>query len=85
MTLTQDQKQTLQSGDAVHIQEAGLDCVIVRADLYERVRPLLDGDKDWPDEDLRRLLAKSAEANGWTEPEMDAYDNYDEEIKKRCR
>jgi hypothetical protein len=30
------------------------------------------------------LLAKSAEANGWNEPEMDAYDNYDEEAKKRC-
>lgn len=27
---------------------------------------------------------KAAEANGWNEPEMDAYDNYDKEVAKQC-
>jgi hypothetical protein len=36
------------------------------------------------DDELRLLLARSAEANGWNEPEMDAYDRYDEERRRLC-
>jgi len=40
-------------------------------------------DSDWSDAELRQLLAKSSGENGWNEPEMDDYDNYDDQIQKR--
>ena len=47
-----------------------------RADAY-------DG-SDWTVGDLRAQLARSAAANGWDEPGMDAYDRYDEERRPPC-
>jgi hypothetical protein len=31
------------------------------------------------EDELRQMLARSAAANGWDEPAMEAYDRYDEE------
>jgi hypothetical protein len=57
--------------------------VVLRKDVYDRVRRLLYNDSDATPEELREMLARSAEANGWDEPGMEAYDRYDEE--RRCR
>ena len=59
--------------------------MVLRADVYDRLKHLLYDDADWTDEELRRMLANSADANGWNEPEMAAYDNYDERLQERCR
>jgi hypothetical protein len=85
MNLTEGQKAAVQSGEAVRVWDDDLECVVVRADVYDRVKELLYADTEWTDDELRRALAKSADANGWNEPEMAAYDNYDEEIQKQCR
>lgn len=85
MQLSEEQETALRNGEAVRTREKDLECVVMRADVYDRVKQLLRDDSDWTDDDLRRLLAKSAEANGWNEPGMDDYDNYDEEIAKQCR
>jgi hypothetical protein len=85
MNLTEQQKEAVRNGEAVRVRDDGLECVVVRADVYDRVRQLLYADTDWTDDELRNALAKSAEANGWNEPQMTAYDNYDEEIRKQCR
>ena len=85
MNLTEQQKVAVRSGEAVRVRDDDLECVVVRADVYDRVRELLYADTDWTDDELRRVLAKSAEANGWNDPKMTAYDNYDEEIRKQCR
>lgn len=53
----------------------GLECVVLRADFYDRLKHLLDDEHEWTDKDLRGLLAKSAEGNGWNEPAMDDYDH----------
>ena len=45
---------------------------------------LLYDDSEWTDEELRLQLARSAQDNGWNEPGMEAYDRYDEELRKRC-
>jgi hypothetical protein len=58
--------------------------VLLPAEFYERLKALLYDDSEWTEDDLRLLLARSAEANGWDEPGMDAYDRYDEERQKRC-
>jgi len=84
MTLTETEKQALRSGEAVRLRDNDVEYVLIRADVFDRVQNLLFDDRDWSQADLRQLLAKSAEANGWNEPGMDAYDRYEEEIKKRC-
>ncbi len=85
--LTEEQRQLLDSGKAVDVTDAqtAQRYVVIRQDVYERSRHLLFDDSDWTDDDLRSLLARSAEGNGWNEPGMDAYDRYDEELPKRCQ
>jgi hypothetical protein len=85
MNLTARQKSAVRKGEAVRVREEELDCVVLRADVYDHLKHLLYDDGESSDEELRRLLAKSAEANGWNEPEMDAYDAYDERFQARCR
>ena len=85
MNLTEQQKVAIRSGEAVRVRDDDMECVVVRSDVYDRVRKLLCTNTDWTNDELRRALAKSAEANGWNEPQMSAYDNYDEEMQKQCR
>ena len=70
-------------GEAVRLVADGIELVILRADAYERVKNLLYDEGVWSKEELRGILARSSDANGWNDPAMDAYDNYDEELKKR--
>ena len=85
MHLSDQQKSALRNGEAVRTHDNDLECVVMRADVYDRVKQLLDSNSDWTNDEWRRMLAKLAEMNGWNEPQMDAYDNYDEEIAKQCR
>jgi hypothetical protein len=84
--LTQAQRQQLESGQAVDVTDSltARPYVVLRKDIYERVRQLLYDDSEWTAEELRLQLARSSEGNGWDEPGMDAYDRYDEELRKRC-
>jgi hypothetical protein len=85
MNLTAPEKSAVANGEAVRVSEDGLECVVLRADVYDRLKHLLYDDRQWTDKDLRRILAKSAEGNGWNEPAMDDYDQYDERLAKRCQ
>ena len=58
--------------------------VLVRAELYERLKALLYDDGDWTPEEQLSLLAASGKRAGWDDPAMDIYDNYDENHKKLC-
>ncbi len=49
--------------------------VLLREDIYERVRTLIEGEDLTPEEKLL-LLAESGRRAGWDAPEMDDYDNY---------
>jgi hypothetical protein len=84
MQLTSDQIVAVRKGEAVRVDESGLECVLVRADVYDRLKHLVFDDSEWSDDELRRMLARSADENGWNEVGMDAYDRYDEEMQKRC-
>jgi hypothetical protein len=85
--LTEEQQQQLDRGEAIEVTDlrTSRPYVVLRKDVYERVRHLLYDDSEWTEEELRLQLARSAEGNGWDEPGMDAYDRYDEEWQKRCR
>jgi hypothetical protein len=55
--------------------------VLVRKDMFDRIKRLLYDDSEMSHDDLRLLLACSSKENGWDEPGMDEYDNYDEHRK----
>ena len=84
--LTEEQRRTLESGKAVDVTDSDTAqrYVLLGKDVFERVRRLMYDDSEWTDEELRGQLARSAKDNGWEEVGMDAYDRYDEEVKKRC-
>jgi len=85
--LTPEQRQRLERGQAVDVTDARTaeELVVLRKDVYDRVRRLLYDDSEWTHDELRLLLARAAAENGWDEPGMDAYDNYDAERQKRCQ
>ena len=64
--LTEDQRSQLESGQAVDIidPQTAQPYVLLRKEVYERVRRLLYDDAEWTAEELRQMLARSAEANG---------------------
>lgn len=84
--LTEDQRRQLESGTAISIVDPATEqqYVMLRKDVYDRVRHFLYDDNLSTDQELRRQLARSSKENGWDEPAMDAYDRYDEELRKRC-
>jgi hypothetical protein len=83
--LTPEQRQRLQHGEAVSVTdpETATPYVVLRKDVFDRVRALLCDDSEATHDELRAMLARSSAANGWDEPGMDAYDRYDEE--RPCR
>ena len=58
--------------------------VLLRAEVYDRLKALVYDDSPPSEEERRRQLAASGERAGWTDPEMDVYDNYDENRKRLC-
>lgn len=83
--LNEQQRLNLQSGQAIGLSDPQLgECVLMRKDVYDRVRQLLPDSGEWDATELRSVLARSSAGNGWDEPEMDVYDRYDEVRQKRC-
>ncbi len=72
MELTLEQREALARGGNIRLTVDGLDCVVLRSDIFERVSKIL-GD-DWTHAEMRMALARSSEGNGWDEPEMAVYD-----------
>ena len=56
--------------------------VLVRKEVFERIQGLIYDDTKTDHAELRRLFARSFQANDWDDPRMDAYDHYDE--KQKC-
>jgi hypothetical protein len=84
MELTSQQTDAIASGQAVPVAVNETECVILRKDLFERVRHLIYDDGDLTRDEMQNLIAAIGMEAGWNEPEMDAYDNYDEELARRC-
>ena len=75
MTLTKEEREAIERAGMVAVTIDGIDCVVVRADLYRQVRAVLTN-KLHHDE-LRAMLARSAQNSDWLDPSMDIYDDYD--------
>ena len=71
MELSAAQIRAIENGEAVPITVEHTKCVLLREDLYERVKTVLDIEDAYPllDETFRE---------GWDAPGMADYDRYDE-------
>jgi hypothetical protein len=83
--LTEAQQQALSASreELVYFvdPQTGERFVLVKAEVYDRLKALLYDDGPPTDEEKRRQLAASGERAGWTDPAMDIYDNYEENRK----
>jgi hypothetical protein len=88
LDLTQEQRQQLRQaqGEAIRLRdpEAQREYVLVPVEVYDRLKSVLYDNSDWTPEEQLRLLADSGGRAGWDDPEMDVYDNYDQNQKKLC-
>lgn len=75
MNLTADQWKALEQGQEIRLTnpETPVDCVVIRADIYDRVKGHL------PDFDPRETYAAVDEVmrNDWSDPKMAEYDDYE--------
>ena len=71
MELSAEQIRAVEDGEAVLVIVEHTKCVLLRADIYERVKALLETAEAYPliDETFRE---------GWEAPGMADYDRYDE-------
>ena len=70
MNLTKEQKQAVESGEAVTVTLEGTECVLIKKELYESVRDLID---DAHPRTMKRHLAKIMQEDS-SDPVMDIYD-----------
>jgi hypothetical protein len=52
--------------------------ILIERELYDRLKPLFEGEPA-SQQEQRDLLRRAGKRAGWDEPEMDAYDHYDEQ------
>ena len=75
LTLSPEHQKALQQGESVPVIETGtqIECVLVRADVYHRIKKLL------PDFDPRETYPALDEVmeEDWSDPKMAEYDDYE--------
>lgn len=71
ITMTAEQLDAATTGEGVHFSQNGVEFVVIRFEVFDRVKELLQSDQ----RELRMILGRSSEGNGWDEPGMDAYDS----------
>jgi hypothetical protein len=79
--LSDDLRQAIEKGDGspVHLVDAATNVhyVLMRAEQYENLKALFVEDEEFDPRELYPLMARSAAAAGWDDPEMDVYNDYD--------
>lgn len=60
MQISERQQQALEHGEAVPVVIGETECVVLRRDVYERVRKVLEyDDSEWSDEEIRLMAART--------------------------
>lgn len=72
MRLTAEEMRAVVSGRHVRFTQNGAEFVVIRSEDFDKLTTVPDAGH----QELRMMLARSSEANGWDEPGMDAYDTY---------
>jgi hypothetical protein len=58
MTLSADQLTAIKHGESVRVREDGLDCIVLRADVYEQSCANLYDDSEWSEEEMAQLAER---------------------------
>jgi hypothetical protein len=77
MLITQEQLDQAKDGQPVKISGDGLKFVLIREDVYDRVRRVLYDDSELSDVEAAELAWEAGRSIGWESPEMAEYDDYD--------
>jgi hypothetical protein len=70
--LSPEQRSQIEQQGVIHIEDGAF--VVVRADLYERIRSLIGGEELTIDEQ-RHLLFELGKSVGWDDPSTDVYND----------
>jgi len=62
MTLTPEQLRAIQSGQPVSVTVDQTDCVVVRKDVFQKIRQVAYDDSDWSDDELEAVAAQTFDA-----------------------
>jgi len=57
--LTEQQRQSIQTGGVVRVTESGQEYVLLRPDVYDRLANMLYDDSPWDAEEMDRLREES--------------------------
>jgi hypothetical protein len=57
MTLTSEQTRAIQNGQAVSVTVDQTECVVVRKDVFQKIRQLAYDDSEWSDEEMEAAAA----------------------------
>ena len=75
MTLTAEQIQALKNGESVRIDpDIGTECVIVRADVFDRVKTMLDDGVTF--EQVGMLVNDAMKDDDLDDPLLESYQQY---------
>lgn len=76
VNLTMEQLQAIKDGTAVRlpVPELGMECVVVRADLYERVEPIVDNDVS--EQEVALLVESCMREYDADDPALEEYQKY---------
>ena len=75
MNITREQLEDVRNGKSVPLNEEGTDLIVLRADVFERIKGFNFDDSPWTVEEMDLLAAEDAEALGWQG--MDVYQDTD--------
>ena len=78
MVLSADQQRALENGEPVRTIEpvTALECVIVRADVFDRLKSLIYNDGPLTQEERLAAILHAGQRAGWDDPELDVYEEY---------
>jgi hypothetical protein len=73
--LTEEQRQNVLQGNPVRVTapELGTDCVVLRADVYERLRSVLGDDNGLDMRTVARLIEQNMREDDENDPLLDSY------------
>ncbi len=74
MKLTETKKQTVRQGEPIEFHEGDVQCVILRADLFERFRGLLS--ETLPPEVVTTMVDDTMSDFDADDPLLDSYQKY---------
>ena len=74
MNLSNDQKEAVARGEAVPVLVESTDCIVIRADVFQRFKAALDDELE--PEQVGRLIEENMRDEDLGDPLLDSYQQY---------